>query len=383
MQAVGPIEARLIVSGAGPGIRLRAGAVVSVDVLERLEPGLFRVAVGGLVLKARAQSALVPGSVFQARVAREGNVFVLQALGGREDALRALLLSAGLPDDALSRLALAALLREGVAPEPRAAMRVRRAAAEARDELDAADRRAVAARLEAKGLAAESSFVDAASARGGDYRGGGRDGGQRGKGGPGGEEREGAAGAKNRVEAPASPGAGTLDPETSPDTPAFDLEGGFERLLPPEKLPSALASLLRSLTLRSGGEGDLLSLFNHLRGPEGSWIHVPFAFDLDSIAFSGSFRIKLPYAFGGPGRMEARFETSRRGEEGKREWRLSLGFGGGRHPELRLAVDDADSLAAARRLLAGLEEELSAFECSVSFADPYEEMEAGGLDVDA
>ena len=398
MQALGPIAAKLIVSGAGPETRLRAGAVVSVEVLERLEPGLFRVAAGGLILKARAQSALDPGSVFQARVEREGNGFALRVLGGRADAFKALILRAGLPDDALSRLALAALLREGLAPEPRAVMRVRRAAAEARDELDAADRRALAARLEAKGLAAEDSFVDAVSARGGDYRGEGhgRDAGQDrpGQGKPGqdrpaqGREdpamgRADAAEAEKRVEGSVPFGGGALGPDSAPEATTFDLEGGFERLLSPEALPSALASLIRSLSLRSGGEGNLLSLFNHLRGPEGSWVHVPFAFDLDSIAFSGSFRIKLPYALGGPGRMEARFETSRGGEEEKREWRASLSFGGGRHPELRLAVDEPRYYAAAKRLLGGLEDELSAFECPVSLADPYEQTEAESLDVDA
>lgn len=346
-----------------------------MEVLERLGPELFRVSAGGLVVKASAQAWLKPGAMFSARVERSEAGFVLRALPERKDAVQSLILRSGLPDDRLSRLAVSALLREGLAPEARSLARVRRAASRTGED-EASDRLSSAARLEAKGIAAEDSFVDAVSARGGSGRGADQGEGR-------GDEGRGRA----RTEAPE--GEGPAEPrdessdEGSREAQAFDPGRDFERSYPPAKLPSALASLLRALSMRSGGNGDFLSLFNHLRGPEGSWIHLPFAFELDSIAFAGSFRLKLPYAVGGPGRMEARFSASRRGEEEKRDWSLALRFGGDRHSVLRIAVDDEKSLAAAGRLLSSLEGELSAFECSVSLADPYEETEAGGLDVDA
>jgi hypothetical protein len=395
MHVIGSTELKLIVSGAGPGKSLRAGAVISVEVLERLGPEVFRVSAGGLVMKASALAHLKPGSVFSARVERTETGFILRALPERGNSVQTLILRSGLSDDTYTRLALAALLREGLAPEARALGRVRRAGslAEGGQEGEASDRRSIAARLEAKGIAAEDAFVDAISSQGGagqDAHSGSGEGEGEGEG-RGREGREGerddALGRESRDDT--SLGEERLERvderlEDRARLPqALDLEKDFERSYSPARLPSALASLLRALSMRSGEGGDLLSLFNHLRGPEGSWIHLPFAFDLDSIAFAGSFRIKLPYVPGGPGRMEARFAASRRGEEGKRDWSLALRFGGFQRPALRIAVDDEKSFSAAGRLLLSLEEELSAFECSVSLADPYEEAEVGGLDVDA
>jgi len=377
MRTVGPAEVSLLVSGAGSGRGLRVGAVVSVEVLERLGPELYRIKAAGMVMSARA-SSLAPGSSFSARVERAGGGFVLRALPERGDSLQAIIARSGLPDDNLSRLAVAALLREGVAPEARSVLRVRRAgsSAEGRDEEEASERRTMAARLEAKGIAAEELVVDGISDLGSGARDRGGPGEQSGRRGRGGQEGGAARGESDDS---------ALFAGRAADGLPIDLGRSFERRLEPKDLPRVLGALLRALSLNSGGEGDLLSLFNHLRGRDGSWVHIPFAFDLDSIAFSGGFRVKLPYIGGGPGRMEARFRSSRRGEESHREWRVDLRFGAAEGTRLRIDASDPKALTAAKRLFGAFTGELSALGCSVSLGGPGKDAEAGaeGLDLDA
>jgi hypothetical protein len=319
---------------SGPKTGLKAGAVVSIAVRERIGPDprgggeLYRVSLGARSLTASvsglSSGALEPGSILKARVERSGSSTVLRvaAADSRElssAALARALTAAQLPNDAAARGAAAALLREGIAPDARAVARVRRAAL--KDGIEGGERCDLAAKMEAKGIPADEAALEslllAADSSGSEGRS------------PG----EGGSGEEGRSSAGAPPGATTQATELS---------------IPEAELPRALASLLRELVSRvgveAGPEGRALALFNHLRGPEGSWVIVPFRFSLDEVDFAGSFRIQLPYVRGGQGAFEARFSASR--GSSAEDWAFCIDFRGGKAaslrveaPEGRIAVD--------------------------------------------
>lgn len=340
--------------GAGREAGLKAGASVSVVVRERTGPGLYLVAIGHRLLSASSASALEPGTILKARVERSGDAILLRLAADphREADFARALSAAGLPNDAAGRAALAALLREGLAPSPRALARVRRAALQ--DDSDAGELTDLAAKMEAKGLPAEGPalgcLADLSRGGGGSAGGGGQDG--RGKG-------------------------GASDGET---------------LVPEGELPRVLGSLLRSLVAgiggaEAGGEGETLALFNHLRGPEGSWVLVPFRFSLDAVDFSGCFRIQLPYVRGGQGLFQAVFTASR--GAAPEDWSLSLDFGGGRAPTLDIAGPDGRA-AVCRARLGELAAALAPHSCSVGLSPRRAASRGGapgasaeGLDLDA
>jgi hypothetical protein len=152
--------------------------------------------------------------------------------------------------------------------------------------------------------------------------------------------------------------------------------------VPEGELPSYLAGLVRAICSRSGGGSDPLALFNHLRGPEGSWVIVPFRFSLDAVDFAGSFRIQLPYVRGGQGRFEAFFSASR--DHSAEDWSFIIGFGGGRAPSLR--IDPPRGGAAESLARSGtdrLAAELAAYSCSVRMGARGGDRVAGGFDLDA
>jgi len=380
----------LLAVGAGlgrPGAEsqgLAAGALVSVRVLAELGGGLYRVSAGAALLTARSDRPLQPGSLFSARVeAKEGRLS-LKPLANAS-------LPLPVPPSGAERsaaLAASALLREGISPRPDSLARVRRAFARAEAEGgEAWDRAELAARLEAAGIPAEEAPLDAIHA---EARGAGgrhpRPGSEEGRGAAG--EAEEASGEEASTEA-VEPGAGSAAPELGPA--ALDLEGPFALELPEASLPAFLGSLLRAISFRSGGEGSLLSLFNHRRGPEASWSYAPFAFELDSIAFEGTIRIQSPQLAGGPGRIEAGF-TARRaapapGEE--KTWSFGLDFGPGREAgSLAIGCGDEGSAKASRRLLPELAAELAAIGRGASVSLEAEgpargAPRAGGLDLEA
>jgi hypothetical protein len=347
-------------------------------VRERLGPELYRVAAGGRILVATSAFPLEPGSVLGARVERSGGGVALRlapgpaaagapaAPGGfAAAALPSGALPAGMPGDAAARAAAAALLREGVAPEPRALARVRRAAL--RDADSGGDSVELAARMEAKGIPSEEAALGELLAL---FEG--RGDGARERGG-----REQGQGGKDEAPADAPPGTAALG----------DLDRDFSLDLDEEEFPRRLAVLLRAMAMRVGEGGDSLALFNHSRGPEGHWLVLPFRFDADSVAFKGGLRIQLPYAKGGSGRVEAIFRASRGSED--EEWSLSACFGGGRRPSLRLAIPAGSAAGErARSRIGSLASSLASLACSVRLyergeGEPPSASERGGLDLDA
>jgi hypothetical protein len=381
MRTPGPIDPslRLVDPGAGRGESLKAGASVFVTVREQLGPGLYRVAIGPRLLTASSASLLETGSVLKARVERSGDGILLRldspgSRNARAESLArpgasAALSAAGLPDDAAARAALAALLREGAPPEARALARVRRAAI--RDGGSGGEGSDFAAKMEAKGMPAEdSALAEMLSSLGG--RGGGAEGGGDSRRGRDGSGEESGRGDRHGTGAgPAPSGAGALGED-------------FLAQVPETELPRFLAGLFRGMAMRVGGKGDTLSLFNHLRGREGSWVVVPFRVDLDAVEFAGSFRIQLPYVRGGQGRFEAVFSASR--GSSPEDWSFFLNFGGGRAPSLRIVPPSGSASAPrARSRLGALSNRLAPHSCSVRLDARGGPPGAGvgGLDLDA
>jgi hypothetical protein len=305
-------------------------------------------------------------------------------LGAERAAAAAFARAGGGPVDA----AMAALLREGVAPRAEALERLRRAMARAgsgKGIFDADERLSLAARLEAAGIPAEPWLVEAVEAQAeggsdaGDSETGDASGGSPGGGPEAGGSEAGTPGGDN----PGGSGAG--DPGGIDPNRELDLE------IPESELPKVLGRLLRGIAFRWGGSGSYLNLFNHTPGPEGSWIYAPFAFELDSIAFEGDIRIQSPRLRGGPGRIEASFFSRASGESGSgRRWSLELDFGA--RTALRLDCDDEGAARAARRGFPALRGQLAAGGKAVEAAFAASGTEtgkadaegiAGGLDVEA
>jgi hypothetical protein len=395
MRTAGPNEASLRIvdapKGAGRGESLESGTVVFIRVHERIGPdpkagkpgsALYRVSLrsesdravfGKDLFVASSAHSLEPGSLMKASVERSGDAILLR-MSGREPSspsqgqartqASTLVSAAGLPPDTAAFSALAALLREGMAPEPRALARVRRVALQ-----DDGERIKLAARMEAKGIPAEEEALDdllRGSAAAPSFGGRGAS-----------DSREGEADAGSaRQEGGAEFG---------------NLERDIERSVPEAELPRVLAAFLRALATRAGGldddgpgrEGASLALFNHMRGPEGSWVIVPFGFALDAVDFAGNFRIQLPYVRGGAGLVEAHFSASQGAEP--EDWTVLLAFGGGRDSMLRIEAPESRKSSMAGVSFDAFEAELAAMRCSLSIG-PRREAEGDGsegLDVDA
>lgn len=380
MKTPGPQAASFIVRdaaiGAGHenGLRteLRSGALVFVEVRERLGPSLYKISVGSRYLTASSQAFLEPGALLRARVERTAEGFVFRLLDTRSssrDALDAVIAKLGLPVDEAARTALAALLGAGLSPDAGALSRVRRAALRSAGRDEDAGRVELAARMEAKGMAADEESLEALAAAG-DGRGGSEH--------KGGSADQGGFDRRNKSPAPELPGE-------------FDLEHDFERLMPSEEVPRILGRFIESLVRRAESgtdaespspahaEAERLGLFNHLKSREGGWLLVPFRFDLDSVAFSGSLRIQLPYAQGGNGRIDLLFDAQC-GDTVKK-WYASLSYGGGSRPSLRISSPEDERALEAQ--YASLRNELAALGCTVVLGASRADGDVKGLYLDA
>lgn len=382
INAVGPASASQPKANAGPGASLRAGVSISVTVLEDLGQGLWRVEAGGRSLTARAEGPLGLGSTFLARVETgpDGESILLRpeprGLAGAAGpagppGFDQLLRDSGLVPDPAGRWAASALLAQGQKALPAVLARVRRAIlSEAGAEPRALETRAgIAAGLEARGLASSPEAVDALASLAEGRTGEG--------GGSGGESpRGGTSKGRDQAEAPGPGSRETLAPSEA----AASGEGLGP--LPLAEAEKALASYLRGLCLATATaaaeprQDGLLGLFNHARSPAGGPILIPFAFSLDSIAFSGVFRILLPYMAGGPGRIETRCLVRDREGKGERAWAFDLGFGG---PRPQLSLLEAAGSAPGEDLVRVLGESLLDLGCRVGLAQGGR----SGLDVQA
>ena len=348
MRTPGPNEVSLRLvdasASAGRGESLRAGALVSVVVRERIGPETYRVAIGPRLLIASSSAHLDTGTVLKARVELAGEAVLLRIpVRDLHAGAASLLTAAALPNDPAARAAIAALLREGIAPEARSLARVRRAAL--REAADGGEWTDLAAKLEAKGIPAEGAALDGLMQG---YGSAFSDGGQgSGKGDDHGERRG-------------------RDKETDILNAgyAFDLNNDFTMEVPEDALPEFLGAVLRGIASRSGGDGAL-TLFNHLRGPEGSWVFVPFRFSLDEVDFNGSFRLQLPYIRGGQGRFDADFSASCGSVS--EDWSFFLNFGGGRAPDLRVEGSETGKGRLAGARIDELATELASLSCTVRF----------------
>jgi hypothetical protein len=379
MRAQSPNEATLKLefgpTDAGRSDSLKPGALVSIKIVERIGPELYRVAVGPRLLAAASAGlgvgALGPGTILKARVERSGDTILLRlAARDSRESVAAVLSASNQPNDAAARAAVAALLREGIAPDAQALSRVRRAAL--RQAAAGGERTDLAAKLEAKGIPAEEATIDRLAQACASASSGG-DGASTGGRGEGDRKKDGEKEKWRKYE------AGTELPEHF-----------LSRMVLEPDLPSVLGDLLRNFAIRTGSGDEArasLALFNHMRGPEGSWVIVPFRFTLGRVDFAGNLRIKLPYVQGGPGRFDARFSASQ--GDIIHEWLCFLEFGGGREASLRIVPPSGDAGREAWARLNLFSSELASIPCAVkvqsveAFASETEGLGIAGFDVDA
>jgi hypothetical protein len=289
------------------------------------------------------------------------------------DKAASLLAAARLPNDLAGRIALAALLGAGLSPEARALGRVRLAALRGASEGREEELASLAARMEEKGMAAESDALDELSALG-DGRSGGR--------GSAGRDGAGEGGSSGGGNAPRSPNAQVAE---------RSLDRDFELEIPEEELPTVLGSLVRRIVERTEASGcptqeaSSLALFNRLLGKGGGWVLAPFHFSLGEVDFAGSFRIQLPYLCGGEGRFEAYFSASHGSH--REDWSFFVSFGGSRPSSLRLVAPSKDKLPPVR--VDELSSVLAASFCSLAISEKGTggrlsgELDIGGFDADA
>ena len=302
-----PPSLSLLAFNADQGASLRAGVVVSLRVLGEAGSGSWRLSVSGpgfaaATLVAKSERTFDAGESFRARVERASGGIVLRPLAVQGEREALFLSSLGLPTDAGARAALLASLAMGLRPEAGRLARIRNAVGDPEaGEERLRDRAAIAARLEARGLAADAGAVDRLET----LSSGGRDGGAEEGGGRGAEEESGRE--------PQVAEQGHASPSETEDVP----RGADEVAL--------IATLLQSFALRradpeSGRDEGLLGLFNHLGGKNG--VLLPFAFSYENIAFEGSLLVQLQRAIGGLSSIEGRFTALRSDESrpSEREW---------------------------------------------------------------
>lgn len=343
---------------------LREGASILFKALAPSSEGRWTVLVRGVRLDAAVAAPLNPGSLYSARAERQrdGAGWVLRVLGPAGEGRAAeFLRSSGLPGDAASILVLRALMAEGLPLEPRRISELR--AALLRKDVSE-ERAALLARALAKALdpGAYVDAVDALSSRGegdgfGDREtGGGRDEGSGSRQAPGEGRTDGGAGdgsaGSNRQGSGGDPGGVGAGEASAPIWTEFLGSEGDD----PEGL-GALTGLLKALAGRTGDKPDPRQVFNSRSGPRGRWIYVPYRFEREGVAFSGTLRILVSQGnrFGsilsadvevrGPGRF-GRYDFDLRGSEGG----LRLGIADRSEGSPRLLVD---SLGDLERRLAG------------------------------
>jgi hypothetical protein len=225
MMLSGPGSIHIRLQAAG-GVDLRAGELVSVQVLNRLAGGKWAVGIQGRVLSASSELPLAAGYRLLTRAASEGGRLVLKVLERPLPALRELALREGLPPDKATEQILAAFLASGLKVQSSAVRQVRQLL----DRLRLPPQRF--ARLAVQIL---EKNIDLAS-----------------------------------------PGVDTLLPLLG-----FGEDPGRRRKGQGRRQPDAggpEAELRSRLQGSSGGEQSPLPLFNHLRCASEQWVVIPFQY---------------------------------------------------------------------------------------------------------
>ena len=384
MDRIGPDSTRSLPIRGAPGASglqvpgLRNGASILFRALSPSSEGRWTVLINGVRLDASVSTPLKPGLLYAARAFalpdRPGWTLRVQGPAGEGRAAE-FLRSAGLPGDAASILALRALMAEGLPLDPRQIARLRSALLK---KETGEERASLLARALAKGLD-PGAYADALDGTAGP--GYGEDGGDTGnRGGSGGTGRGGEEDRREPGEPGGSPpgGGGSRgnaggDPEDRgpkdgrkavPVWRTFPGPEGED----PEGL-RALAGLLRNLAGRVGDRPDPRQIFNARSGPRGRWIYVPYRFEREGVAFSGTLRILV--SEGGPAgavlSADVRVEVGGR----TRDYEFDLRGEGG---DLRLEFSERSGGERIRppRSLGNLERSLADLGCRVRFPDPGE-----------
>ena len=242
----GPISIRL---EPRPGVALRTGELVSVQVLNRLTGGKWAVGIQGHVLSASSKVELSPGARLFARAELAGGRITLRVLDQKAGPLGELALKAGLAADRTSERILAAFLASGIKIRPESLQQVRRALD--RSRLPPQRYARLAALALDKGIDLASPGIDRLFG----CLGYGEQGGRRG----GGDRRP------------------TSRPAAAEEEPALPLD----------------------LAGTGDGEASPLPLFNHLKNSRGHWVVLPFR----QAELTGTIRLHLEGTGTPPGRL--------------------------------------------------------------------------------
>jgi hypothetical protein len=224
---------------------LHGGELVSINVIKRLEGNKWAVGINGRVYPAFSRLELQPGSVLRARAAASGAGMVFRIENNPKDAAPMTLVRQGLSGGAVDTLLAASLLRSGLSVTADTVEKMRTVMARSRQNRQRA----------ARGLAV---LMD----KGFDI----------------------AGRASQKL----------LEVFGFGESGGEDHRKYKKRGLPRGKDAGAK---VRSLIARPEGEAGVLSVFNHLKGKNQSWIVVPFLYEEAADEYPGTVKLLYdPYA---------------------------------------------------------------------------------------
>jgi hypothetical protein len=222
---------------ARPELRLRPGDFVSIKVIKRIVGSKYAVALHGRVIPATSKLHLVPGQTLRVLVSRAGDRFELRVAGEKPDPLLELMQREGLGTDKATAVIVASMLKTGLALRASTLSRIKNLLRRLRLEPGRFSR-LIAMVIDKKLDLSEEALQDLVGLLAYGDRGGER-------------EKEEKQRRRHKQEQP-------------------DRE---------EKL----VDLLRAAVARDDTDrGNVLQLFNHLKGSLESWIVVPYGFRYQS-----------------------------------------------------------------------------------------------------
>jgi hypothetical protein len=234
-----------VLKAAGAGLtnlqqagRIHSGDILNIKVIKSLGGSSWQISVKGKLLAVSSAVRLTPGLAFQARAQVTSGQLLLKMVG--EQSLNRVMEAAELPNDELSRSILQSFIKSGIPVSPERTAFLYRYFKQITSK-DKSLLRLMTLLLD-KGVPMErSSFDEIIEAVEGRY------------------EREGR-------------------------------EGRHKQRRKKQSILEALKSIVET---EQDEKGNLLQLFNHLRGGHGSWLVVPFAFATDRGDLTGCIRCKI------------------------------------------------------------------------------------------